>query len=63
MRQGRAAGWLEGPEDIAAAPPAVVDLLFGPFGLGRGRLDEVLAWKAPGRPISSRHTLPTGGAV
>src|ERR671913_606891 len=23
LRQGRAAGWLEGPENVAAAPPAV----------------------------------------
>ena len=49
MRQGRAAGRLESPEDIAAAPPAVVDLLFGTFGLGRGWFHELLAWKAPGR--------------
>jgi len=63
MRQGRAAGRLEGPENVAAAPPAVVDLLFGPFGLGRSRFHELLAWKAPRCPISSRHTLPVGGAV
>ena len=67
MRQGRAAGRLEGPENVAAAPPAIVDLLFGPLGLGRCRLDELLAWKALGRrgPISSRQTttLPAGGAV
>jgi hypothetical protein len=49
VSKGRAAGRLEGPENVAAAPPAVVDLLFGTFGLGRGRFHEVLAWKAPGR--------------
>src|ERR671910_1283776 len=48
LRQGRAAGRLESPEDIAAAASAIVDLLFGPFGLGRGRFHELLAWKAPG---------------
>ena len=65
LRQGRAAGWLESPEDIAATSSAIVDLLFGPLGLGRCRRDELLAWKAPGRPISSRqtNTLPAGGAV
>ena len=47
MRQGRAAGRLERPEDIAAASSAIVDLLFGPFGLGRSRFHELLAWKAP----------------
>src|SRR5918995_464703 len=49
MRQGRTAGWLESPEDIAAASSAIVDLLFGPLGLGRCRRDQLLAWKAPGR--------------
>ena len=65
MSKGRATGRLEGPENVAAAPPAVVDLLFGTFGLGRGWFHELLAWKAPGRPISSRQTttLPAGGAV
>ena len=65
VSKGRAAGRLEGPENLAAAPPAVVDLLFGTFGLGRGRFHELLTWKAPGRPISSRQTTtpPTGGAV
>jgi hypothetical protein len=65
MRQGRTAGRLERPEDIAATSSAIVDLLFSPLGLGRCRRDELLAWKAPGRPISSRQTttLPAGGAV
>ena len=49
MSKGRATGRLEGPENVAAAPPAVVDLLFGTFGLGRGWFHELLAWKAPGR--------------
>src|SRR4051795_10737715 len=49
MRQGRTAGRLESPEDIAATASAIVDLLFGPLGLGRCRRDELLAWKAPGR--------------
>ena len=65
MRQGRTAGRLESPEDIAATASAIVDLLFGPLGLGRCRRDELLAWKASGRSISSRQTttLPAGGAV
>jgi hypothetical protein len=65
MRQGRTAGWLECPEDIAATSSAIVDLLFSPLGLGRCRRDELLARKAPGRPISSRQTttLPAAGAV
>src|SRR5690349_6732517 len=49
MREGRAAGRLESPEDIADAPPAVVDLLFGAFGLGRGRFHELPARIASGR--------------
>src|SRR3954471_12719724 len=49
MRQGRTAGRLESPEDIAATASAIVDLLFGPLGLGRCQRDELLAWKAPGR--------------
>ncbi len=49
MSKGRAAGRLEGPENVAAAPPAVVDLLFGTFGLGCGRFHELLAWKALSR--------------
>src|SRR4051812_42522968 len=49
LRESRAAGRLERPEDIAATPSAIVDLLFGPLGLGRCRRDELLAWKAPGR--------------
>src|SRR3954469_19801113 len=44
-----AAGGLESTEDIAGTASAVVDLLFGPFGLGRGRFHELLAWKAPCR--------------
>jgi hypothetical protein len=48
--KGRAAGRLESAEDITGAiASALVDLLSGPLGLGRRRLDEVLAWKAPGR--------------
>src|SRR3954465_863751 len=47
VSKGRAVGRLEGSENVAAAPPAVVDLLFGPFGLGRSRFHELLAWKAP----------------
>jgi hypothetical protein len=49
MCQGGAAGRLESSEDIAAAPSAIVDLLFGPFGLGRGWFHGLLAWKASGR--------------
>ena len=66
-RDGRAAGRLEGPENIAAAPPTIVDLLLGAVGCGRCRLDKVLAWIALAAcgPISSRQTttLPAGGAV
>jgi hypothetical protein len=64
-RDGRAAGRLEGPENVAAAPPTVVDLLLGAVGCGRCRLDKVLARIALGCPISSRQTttLPAGGAV
>jgi hypothetical protein len=48
--EGRAAGRLERPEHIAGGiASAIVDLLFGSFGLGRCWLDKVLAWKAPGR--------------
>jgi hypothetical protein len=66
LRESLAAGWLERPENVTGTiAPAIVDLLFGPLGLGRCRRDELLAWKAPGRPISSRQTttLPAGGAV
>jgi hypothetical protein len=49
MSESRAAGRLERPEDIAATASAIVDLLFGPFGFGRGRFHELLAWKAPRR--------------
>ena len=48
VSKGRAAGRLEGPENVAAAPPAVVDLLLGAVGCGRCRLDKVLAWIALG---------------
>ena len=50
LRVSTAAGGLESTEDIAGdTASAIVDLLFGPLGLGRCRLDELLAWKAPSR--------------
>jgi len=49
VSKGRAAGRLEGPENVAAAPPAIIDLLFGTFSLGRSWFHELLAWKAPRR--------------
>src|SRR5918994_1349693 len=49
VSKGRAAGRLQGPENVAATPPAVVDLLFGTFGLGHGWFHELLARKASGR--------------
>jgi hypothetical protein len=50
MRQGRAAGRLESTEDVSGdTTPAVIDLLLGPFSLGRGRFHELPARKAPGR--------------
>src|SRR3954468_8839775 len=47
LRVSTAAGGLESTEDIAGViASAIVDLLFGPLGLGRCRFYELLAWKA-----------------
>src|SRR3954464_5520614 len=58
VSKGRAAGRLEGPENVAAAPPAIVDLLFGTFGLGAAGFTSCWPGKllAACGPISSRQT-------